>query len=92
MDYETPQFFRVMQYANAATGDVIDMVSGNPDWQPPASLRDGLREYADADPPEFQYPASEGLRPLREEIAARRGVPSTRSSSRAAPERRTISR
>ncbi|MFD1587056.1 pyridoxal phosphate-dependent aminotransferase [Halorientalis brevis] len=75
MDYETPQFFRVMQYANAATGDVIDMVSGNPDWQPPASLRDGLHDYADADPPEFQYPASEGLAPLREEIAARRGVP-----------------
>lgn len=74
MDYETPQFFRVMQYAKAAAGDVIDMVSGNPDWQPPASLRDGLREYADADPAEFQYPPSEGLRPLREEIAARRGV------------------
>ena len=74
MDYETPQFFRVMQYAAAATGDVIDMVSGNPDWDPPASLRDGLRTYADADPAEFQYPASEGWGPLREEIAARRGV------------------
>ncbi|WP_136718132.1 pyridoxal phosphate-dependent aminotransferase [Halorientalis salina] len=74
MDYETPQFFRVMQYADAASGDVIDMVSGNPDWDPPEALRDGLREYADAEPAEFQYPASEGWQPLREEIATRRGV------------------
>jgi len=37
-------------------------------------LRDGLHAHADAEPAEFQYPASEGLRPLREEIAARRGV------------------
>jgi len=74
MDYEEPRFFRVMQYADAATGDVIDMVSGNPDWQPPAALRDGLREYADGEPDSFQYPASEGLTSLREEIAARRGV------------------
>jgi aspartate/methionine/tyrosine aminotransferase len=74
MDYEEPQFFRVMQYADAAEGDVIDMVSGNPDWDPPGPLRTALREYADGEPEEFQYPASEGLRPLREEIAARRGV------------------
>jgi aspartate/methionine/tyrosine aminotransferase len=74
MDYETPQFFRVMQYADAAAGDVIDMVSGNPDWEPPASLRAALREYADADPADFQYPASEGYGPLREAIAKRRGV------------------
>ncbi|MFB6143462.1 MAG: pyridoxal phosphate-dependent aminotransferase [Halorientalis sp.] len=74
MDYETPQFFQVMQYADAADRDVVDMVSGNPDWDPPDALRAGLRAYADADPAEFQYPASEGWEPLREEIAARRGV------------------
>ncbi|SEV83067.1 pyridoxal phosphate-dependent aminotransferase [Natrinema salifodinae] len=74
MEYETPLFFHVMQYANAADRDVIDMVSGNPDWEPPEALREGLREYADLDPDRFQYPPSEGLRELREEIAARRGV------------------
>ncbi|MFB6085053.1 MAG: pyridoxal phosphate-dependent aminotransferase [Halorientalis sp.] len=75
MDYERPQFFRVMQYADAAERDVVDMVSGNPDWEPPGALREGLVEYADSDPAGFQYPASEGLRELREEIAARRSVP-----------------
>ncbi|WP_435146498.1 pyridoxal phosphate-dependent aminotransferase [Halobaculum sp. P14] len=74
MTYERPQFFRVMQYAAAADRDVVDMVSGNPDWEPPAALRDGLREYADADPDDFQYPPSEGLVELREEIGARRNV------------------
>ena len=74
MDYERPQFFRVMQYAKRADRDVVDMVSGNPDWEPPQALRDGLRAYADSDPEEFQYPASVGLRELREEIATRRGV------------------
>jgi aspartate aminotransferase len=74
MDYETPQFFRVIKYAADADRDVVDMVSGSPDWEPPAALRDGLRTYADADPPAFQYPASVGLRELREEIAKRRGV------------------
>ncbi|MFT4945789.1 MAG: aspartate aminotransferase [Natronomonas sp.] len=74
MDYETPQFFRVMQYAQRADRDVVDMVSGNPDWEPPQALREGLRAYADGAPGEFQYPASVGLRELREEIATRRGV------------------
>ena len=74
MTYERPQFFHVMQYAASADRDVVDMVSGNPDWEPPAALRDGLREYADAEPAAFQYPPSEGLVALREEIAARRGV------------------
>ncbi|WP_049927415.1 pyridoxal phosphate-dependent aminotransferase [Halopiger goleimassiliensis] len=74
MEYETPLFFRVMQYAADADRDVIDMVSGNPDWEPPSALREGLREYADLEPDAFQYPASEGLADLREEIAARRGV------------------
>ena len=74
MDYDTPLFFHIMQYAAAADRDVIDMVSGNPDWEPPSALRDGLREYADADAEVFQYPPSDGLVDLREEIAARRGV------------------
>ena len=74
MDYETPQFFRVIQYANAADRDVIDMVSGSPDWDPPEALRAGLRAYADADPDDFQYPPSVGLADLRAEIASRRGV------------------
>ncbi|MDS0293592.1 pyridoxal phosphate-dependent aminotransferase [Halogeometricum luteum] len=77
-EYDEPLFFQVMQYAARSDGDVVGMVSGNPDWEPPAALRDGLREYADADPPEFQYPASEGLRRLREEIAARRNVDASR--------------
>ncbi len=74
MDYDTPLFFRIIRYAAAADRDVVDMVSGNPDWEPPAALRDGLREYADADTDAFQYPPSEGLDELRDEIAARRGV------------------
>lgn len=74
MEYETPLFFRVMEYASRADGDVIDMVSGNPDWEPPQALRDGLVEYADSEPDAFQYPPSEGLLELREEIAQRRGV------------------
>jgi len=74
MNYETPQFFHVMQYAAAADREVIDMVSGNPDWEPPTAIRDGLSEYADADASEFQYPPSDGLEPLRKEIAQRRNV------------------
>ncbi|MFB6122757.1 MAG: pyridoxal phosphate-dependent aminotransferase [Haloferacaceae archaeon] len=74
MEYDTPLFFHVMQYAAAADRDVIDMVSGNPDWEPPAALRAGLREYADADAAAFQYPPSDGLQELREEIASRRNV------------------
>ncbi len=74
MEYETPLFFHVMEYAVRAERDVIDMVSGNPDWEPPAALRDALREYAGLEPEQFQYPPSVGLRDLREEIAARRGV------------------
>ncbi|MFC4987529.1 pyridoxal phosphate-dependent aminotransferase [Saliphagus infecundisoli] len=74
MEYETPLFFHVMRYAVRADRDVIDMVSGNPDWEPPEALREGLREYADLESSEFQYPPSDGLLELREEIAARRGV------------------
>lgn len=74
MNYQEPQFFHVMQYAADAEGDIIDMVSGNPDWEPPTALRDGLREYSEFESDAFQYPPSEGLRELREEIAARRRV------------------
>ena len=74
MDYETPQFYRVMQYAARADRDVIDMVSGSPDWDPPEGVRDGLRDYADAPAAQFQYAPSRGLRTLREEIATRRDV------------------
>ncbi|WP_324758641.1 pyridoxal phosphate-dependent aminotransferase [Haloarcula sp. GH36] len=74
MDYEEPQFFRVMQYARRADRDVVDMVSGNPDWDPPEGIRDGLRDYAEADAAQFQYAPSEGLRRLRERIAARRDI------------------
>ncbi|MFC4356664.1 pyridoxal phosphate-dependent aminotransferase [Halobium salinum] len=74
MEYDEPLFFRVMQYAARADRDVVDMVSGNPDWDAPPALRDGLHEYADAPTEAFQYPPSEGLRGLREEIAERRNV------------------
>ena len=72
--YDEPLFFQVMQYAARADRDVVGMVSGDPDWEPPQALRDGLREYADADSDQFQYPPSEGLRELRAEIAERRNV------------------
>jgi aspartate/methionine/tyrosine aminotransferase len=63
-----------MQYAEWADGDTIDMVSGNPDWEPPDAIREGLHTYADSDAEDFQYPPSDGLADLREEIAARRNV------------------
>ena len=78
MEYEEPKFFHVMQYAAAADGDVIDMVSGNPDWEPPTALREALREYADLPTAAFQYPPSEGLLELRESIAERRNVDPSR--------------
>ena len=74
MDYDEPLFFHVIQYAHHADRDVVDMVSGNPDWDPPAALRAGLHEYADAPTAAFQYPPAAGLQELREEIAARRNV------------------
>ncbi|WP_458206563.1 pyridoxal phosphate-dependent aminotransferase [Haladaptatus sp. NG-SE-30] len=74
MDYETPLFFHVMAYATDADRDVIDMVSGNPDWGSPPGIAEGLHEYADLGGADFQYPPSEGLLELRAEIAARRNV------------------
>ena len=78
MEYETPLFFHVMQYAARADRDVVDMVSGNPDWGSPDAIADGLREYADLGGADFQYPPSEGLLELREEIADRRNVDPSR--------------
>lgn len=75
MDYERPLFFRVMQYAAAAERDVVDMVSGNPDWAPPEALREGFREYADLPVEHYQYPPSEGLDELRAGIAAEHDAP-----------------
>ena len=77
-DCDRPLFFHMMEYAAAAERDVVDMVSGNPDWEAPAAVRSGLAAYADADVERFQYPPSEGLRELREEIAARRNVDAER--------------
>ncbi len=74
MEYQTPQFFRLMQYAAAAEGGVVEMVSGGPDWESPPAIGEGLHEYADFDGADYQYPPSTGLEALREEIAARRGV------------------
>jgi len=78
MDYQTPQFYRVMQYAARADRDVVEMVSGSPDWDPPEAVRDGLSAYAEADADEFQYAPSRGLRGLRAAIAARHGVDEAR--------------
>lgn len=69
MKVDQPLFFDVMSYANQADRDVIRMVSGNPDWEPPEALREGLRQYADQDADTFQYAPSVGLPRLREQIA-----------------------
>ena len=76
--YEEPLFQRVIEYAAAADRDIVRMVSGHPDWDPPAALREGLHAYADGDPETFQYPPREGLPALRGEIADRRGVEESR--------------
>jgi len=74
MDDDRPLFFHLMAYADDADRDVVDMVSGDPDWEPPAALREGLHEFADAPVADYQYPPSVGNTALREEIAARHGV------------------
>ncbi|MFB6167815.1 MAG: pyridoxal phosphate-dependent aminotransferase [Haloferacaceae archaeon] len=73
-DYDEPLFQQVIAYADDADRDAVRMVSGNPDWEPPAALRAGLREAADAPPAELQYSPAPGLADLREAIAARHGV------------------
>jgi aspartate aminotransferase len=71
-------FSRVVEYASAADRDVIDLVSGEPDWDPPDRLRDALHEVADGAADQFQYPPNLGLTALRDEIAARRGIDRSR--------------
>ncbi|RNJ27050.1 pyridoxal phosphate-dependent aminotransferase [Halosegnis longus] len=75
MDDDRPLFFHVMAYADDADHDVIDMVSGDPDWEPPTALREGLREFADAPVADYQYPPSEGRGDLRDLLADRHDVP-----------------
>jgi len=74
MEYEEPKFFEVMGYVGEAEHDVVDMVSGNPDWEPPEALREGLEAYARFDSDRFQYPPSDGTAALKAEIGERRGV------------------
>lgn len=75
MDQEDPSFATVLRRVARTSHDVIEMVNGTPDWEPPPSLRDGLRDTADVEAQAFQYPPMRGLRPLREELADRRNVP-----------------
>ena len=75
MEYETPLFFHVMAYAGEADRDVVDMVSGNPDWGSPDGVAEGLHEYADLGGDDFQYPPTEGLLALREEVGWCRRAP-----------------
>ncbi len=74
MDYEEPLFFRVIAYAARADRDVIDMVSGNPDWPAPDALGEGLAAYANKGGEDFQYAPADGLRRLREQVADLRSV------------------
>jgi aspartate/methionine/tyrosine aminotransferase len=74
MEYDAPAFFDLMSYARNAEHDVIDMVSGDPDWGSPEGIGEGLHEYADLGGADFQYPPTEGLAELREAVAARHGV------------------
>ena len=73
-DHDRPLFFHMMEYAAKADRDVVNMVSGNPDWEPPEAIRTGLKRYADGEVDTFQYPPSEGLFDLRRAIADREDV------------------
>ncbi|MFB6184233.1 MAG: pyridoxal phosphate-dependent aminotransferase [Haloarculaceae archaeon] len=74
MDFDEPQFYKVRSYAKRQDRDVIDLVSGIPDWSPPTPLRDALETFAAAPDEEYQYPPIEGLEELRAEIAAHHDV------------------
>lgn len=74
MDQEAPSFATVLRRVARTDRDVIEMVNGTPDWDPPPSLRDGLRTAADADAEAFQYPPMRGIHALREELSDRRNV------------------
>jgi aspartate/methionine/tyrosine aminotransferase len=67
-------FEAVQRAGEEADHDVVDLVSGSPDWEPPQSLRDGLRAYADGDAGGFDYPPLAGLSGLRAWIADHHGV------------------
>ena len=75
MEFEEPQFYEIRTYAAEQERDVIDLVSGVPDWEPPRALREGLESYARQEVASFQYPPIEGIADLRAEIAAWRDVP-----------------
>lgn len=74
MDYDAPEFFDLMAYTANADHDVVDMVSGNPDWGSPPGISDALHEYADLGGEAFQYPPTEGLGELRELVGDSHGV------------------
>lgn len=78
MDYNAPEFFDLMDYTANADHDVIDLVSGNPDWGSPPGVSEGLHEYADLGGDAFQYPPTEGLVELRETVATDHGVSADR--------------
>jgi aspartate aminotransferase len=78
-EYSTVQrdrspFAAVQRAASEADHDVVDLVSGSPDWEPPQALRDGLRAYADGDSADFDYPPIAGLPGLRDWIADHHGI------------------
>lgn len=75
VDEDPPTFEDVLRLAARVDHDVVTMVNGAPDWEPPKALRDGLREAAGGEPSDFQYTPVRGLRSLRETIAERRDVP-----------------
>jgi aspartate/methionine/tyrosine aminotransferase len=68
-----PTIVDVQESADAADRDVVRMVSGRPDWDPPESLREGLHEAAEADAGSFQYAPPRGLDDLRAALAASLG-------------------
>ncbi|MFB6153017.1 MAG: pyridoxal phosphate-dependent aminotransferase [Halodesulfurarchaeum sp.] len=74
MEYDEPLFFRVISYAEQTDRDVVDMVSGNPDWGAPPAISQGLEEYASLGGTDYQYPPAKGLPELRRAIAKDRGV------------------
>jgi aspartate aminotransferase len=74
MEFEEPQFYQIRAYAAEQDRDVIDLVSGVPDWDPPAELRAALESYAELETSEYQYPPIEGLAELRAEVAAWRDL------------------
>lgn len=74
MDYDAPEFFDLMAYVADSDHDVIDMVSGNPDWGSPPAIQTALAEYAELGGEDFQYPPTEGLVELKSEIGYRHDV------------------